>query len=412
MYLARLLLTCSTVACLVRSTLGKQAASGRHIGLFTNTGPYSHDAMMYQLAEKLANNGHKVTVIQIRASALLHKIQTQIWHSTVPFGDDRPNLKSLTLFLKILDFQTDGCEAALRHEPFVRRIKALDLDLLVMDFLLNECALGMSLMLNVPRVYLSNYPMTDTYMDYFGIPSNPAYLPTTVTKLTSPMDFVRRMLNCVCRLILSYVRGIIMAKSEKLYRRLGYKLQRYAPEEKRTILYATPSEFLLDSPRPLTHTVKYFGCSNCMLKRLYNVATRKGVILVSFGTIPNAHYLPERIISVFRSVFANLQEYSVLLQLPDIQKIAMNMTSNVVVANWIPLQELLGDPSVKLFITHGGIGSVIEAITNAVPILGIPLQGDQVYNLGRLIEKGIADVIYIPELSFMHDNCQLSVRNI
>jgi glucuronosyltransferase len=44
---------------------------------------------------------------------------------------------------------------------------------------------------------------------------------------------------------------------------------------------------------------------------------------------------------------------------------------------------VLAHPNVKLFITHGGLLSKQEAITRGVPLLGIPVYGDQRLNMRK-----------------------------
>lgn len=47
-------------------------------------------------------------------------------------------------------------------------------------------------------------------------------------------------------------------------------------------------------------------------------------------------------------------------------------------------------PKVKLFISHGGIGGIHEAIDAGVPILGFPIFGDQARNIGHIVNAGMA----------------------
>jgi len=47
-----------------------------------------------------------------------------------------------------------------------------------------------------------------------------------------------------------------------------------------------------------------------------------------------------------------------------------DLPSNVKLSDWLPQQDLLAHPNVKLFITHGGFGSITEAGV----ILNIPQQ--------------------------------------
>lgn len=56
-------------------------------------------------------------------------------------------------------------------------------------------------------------------------------------------------------------------------------------------------------------------------------------------------------------------------------------------------------PNVKLFITHGGLHSIEEAIYNAKPMVAIPFFADQVTNV-RIAEKnGYAKVVMFDKLS-------------
>lgn len=47
-------------------------------------------------------------------------------------------------------------------------------------------------------------------------------------------------------------------------------------------------------------------------------------------------------------------------------------------------------PKVKLFISHGGISGVHEAVDAGVPVLGFPLFYDQPRNIENLVEAGMA----------------------
>lgn len=46
-------------------------------------------------------------------------------------------------------------------------------------------------------------------------------------------------------------------------------------------------------------------------------------------------------------------------------------------------------PNVKVFITHGGLGGLQEALNFGVPMIGVPLFCDQFYNVENFVNKGI-----------------------
>lgn len=61
--------------------------------------------------------------------------------------------------------------------------------------------------------------------------------------------------------------------------------------------------------------------------------------------------------------------------------------------------QLSGHPNLKLFITHGGLLSVQEATFYQVPILGMPVFGDQFHNIYQAERDGWANVINWNELN-------------
>ncbi|CAH4033573.1 unnamed protein product [Pieris brassicae] len=47
----------------------------------------------------------------------------------------------------------------------------------------------------------------------------------------------------------------------------------------------------------------------------------------------------------------------------------------------LPQSDQLRHPNIKLFITQGGLQSTDEAMNAGVPLVGIPMLGDQWYNV-------------------------------
>ncbi|XP_019898943.1 UDP-glucuronosyltransferase 2B15 isoform X2 [Esox lucius] len=69
------------------------------------------------------------------------------------------------------------------------------------------------------------------------------------------------------------------------------------------------------------------------------------------------------------------------------------LSPNTRVYNWIPQNDLLGHPKTKAFITHGGTNGLYEAIYHGVPMVGVPLFGDQYNNIFQIKNKGAAVMV-------------------
>ncbi|KAH9513859.1 hypothetical protein Btru_031580 [Bulinus truncatus] len=61
---------------------------------------------------------------------------------------------------------------------------------------------------------------------------------------------------------------------------------------------------------------------------------------------------------------------------------------NIMAAAWVPQNDLLGHPNTKVFISHCGKNGQYEALYHGVPILCLPMYGDQWYNARRGSAKG------------------------
>ncbi|KAB0793748.1 hypothetical protein PPYR_13368 [Photinus pyralis] len=72
---------------------------------------------------------------------------------------------------------------------------------------------------------------------------------------------------------------------------------------------------------------------------------------------------------------------------------------NVKLGKWFPQQDILAHPNIKLFVTHGGLLSVIEAIYHGVPVVGIPVFGDQEMNMAVAEADGYGKLLRFSDLT-------------
>ncbi|XP_044271140.1 UDP-glycosyltransferase UGT5-like isoform X1 [Tribolium madens] len=123
---------------------------------------------------------------------------------------------------------------------------------------------------------------------------------------------------------------------------------------------------------------------------------KEGVVYFSMGSALQSVNLPIEKREALLKVFSRLKE-KVLWKWED--DVLPGQPSNVKLEKWLPQQDILAHPNIKAFITHGGLLSLIESVYHGVPILAIPVFGDQVTNAMEATWNGCGRYILYSELN-------------
>ena len=118
------------------------------------------------------------------------------------------------------------------------------------------------------------------------------------------------------------------------------------------------------------------------------------VILVSFGSFLEG--IPSKYSNIFFEVFGKLKQL-IVMKKPGF--VSPNISSNIIMMDWLPQNGILAHKNVKLFVTHCGLNSILEAVYNAVPILGVPFAFDQPFNAVTAEAKGLGLWLKLSHLS-------------
>ncbi|CAH0713974.1 unnamed protein product, partial [Brenthis ino] len=130
--------------------------------------------------------------------------------------------------------------------------------------------------------------------------------------------------------------------------------------------------------------------------KTYLDSLEKGVIYVSFGTNILPKMLPSDKLDIMVKVLSNLP-YDVLWKWNDDE--LPGKADNIKISKWYPQSDLLRHPKVKLFITQAGLQSTDEAISAGVPLVAVPMLGDQWYNAEKYVRHGIGTKLDIKHLT-------------
>nr|XP_018896358.1 PREDICTED: UDP-glucuronosyltransferase 2B20-like [Bemisia tabaci] len=111
----------------------------------------------------------------------------------------------------------------------------------------------------------------------------------------------------------------------------------------------------------------------------------EGVIYFSLGSYIQPNMLREHVRRAFEETFKKVKYRVIWKQSEPIE----GATENILQKSWLPQNEILAHPKCKLFVTHGGYNSLVEAMTAGVPVLGLPVFVDQHHNVAYYEHMGV-----------------------
>ena len=127
--------------------------------------------------------------------------------------------------------------------------------------------------------------------------------------------------------------------------------------------------------------------------------SKNGVIYLSFGSALKGSLMTEENRKLLLNALGRFKQYDVIWkweteEMPD-------KPENVMLSKWLPQQEILGHPNLKVFITHAGQSSFQETLCHQKPVVAIPISGDQPNNAAEVERLGFG--ISQPWLSLDED---------
>ena len=231
---------------------------------------------------------------------------------------------------------------------------------------------------------------------FLGNPDNPSHMPGTFLPMLEPLSLKERLISSFIHFLLDYNLHIWFWEE---WTRLGeYADIQYS---KWAELMRTRVDLLLQATHHVTHgpsvlapnTVEIGGI-HCREGRplpphLQTILDSHpaGVLLVSFGSSIKPSQMTKEKMKVFLETFSQLN-YTVIWKW-DGEEMS-DLPSNVILQTWVPQQDLLAHPHLKVFVTHGGLLSLQETLYHSTPIVGIPLGNDQKPNMMRAERNGYA----------------------
>uniref|UniRef100_A0A3B1K4X8 UDP-glucuronosyltransferase n=1 Tax=Astyanax mexicanus TaxID=7994 RepID=A0A3B1K4X8_ASTMX len=308
------------------------------------------------------------------------------------------NVKKLLTFNEM---QVKGCETLLYDKPLMKSLKERGFDVMLTDPFL-PCGLIIAEAFSIPTVnFLRGIPC-GLDMAAAQCPSPPSYIPRLLTGNSDVMNFPQRVKNMVMTGLEPLMCKTLYSSSDELSSRYLQRDTTYKELLSHSAIWLMRYDFTFDYPRPMMPNMVTIGGINCAKKKslpadleeFVNGSGDHGFVVFTLGSMVSE--LPEAKAREFFEAFRQIPQ-RVLWRYTGV--VPKDAPKNVKLMKWLPQNDLLAHPKAKAFITHGGTHGLYEGLCNGVPMVMIPLFGDQGDNVQRMVVRGVAESLNIFDIT-------------
>uniref|UniRef100_A0A7E4W7M9 glucuronosyltransferase n=1 Tax=Panagrellus redivivus TaxID=6233 RepID=A0A7E4W7M9_PANRE len=385
---------------------------------------HSHFVFQNKLADVLVEEGHNVTILvpELDTDAIAVHTKADLLIRSQPvdaynfsgsasgqaiFWQSSNNMMTFAVMMRNLYLKLNTvCDRLFADAEFAEFMRAQKFELALLEPL-DYCGFSYLKYINVTN-YVTASPLafSDNHGVVMGLPGR-RHAVALNTDWDPEMSIWERIEN----FILAYVRTLFIPLPphwDTLEEKYGIGVSPGQAITEAKYIFVNTEEHM-DYPRPVSHKVVYIGGitiapghAEAMTGDIAEVVeASKKVVLVSFGSLAKSSDMPP----AFQQAFVKLFEAN-----PDITFIwkyentssGMNPAkhlSNVFLSTWVPQKSILAHPKTIGFVTHGGMNSISEATHHGVPLIVIPLFGDQPRNAKMVRYRKTAVLINKAEIT-------------
>ncbi|CAH1375675.1 unnamed protein product [Tenebrio molitor] len=389
----------------VSLTYSYVAESAKILGIFPVPAT-SHYILGSALMRGLAERGHDVTVINSYGEKDLPKNGSYRDILLTGFLEmakkrreqinsfDREDMNSFLSTAFIHYFMLELTEHTLNHTNVQKLLHSNEtFDVVIVEQFMTYGLKALATHFKGHLVLLSTVGANAWVNLFVGNPAPPSYVPALLLSYSSKMTFYERSVNSLMYIFTEFINNFyVLPKHRQLVRK-------YLPNgpDLNEILYNASVVFVnshhsTNDPVPYVPNMIDIGGFHVKppkklprdLQEFLDDA-ENGVIYFSLGSNIKCSDLPPEKLEAFLNTFSKLKQKVLWKWETDVLP---GKPTNVKLGKWLPQQDILAHPNMKLFITHGGLLSTTETIYHGVPVLAIPIFGDQRLNTQKIVNSG------------------------
>ncbi|XP_021044675.1 UDP-glucuronosyltransferase 2B17-like [Mus pahari] len=392
---------------------------------------FSHWMNIKIILDELVQRGHEVTVLRPSAYYFLDPKKSPGFKFEIfPTSVSKDNLENF--FIKLVDVWTyelprdtcfsysplmpymfdelsgyylSLCKDVVSNRQLMTKLQESKFDVLLSD----PVAFGGELiaeLLQIPFLYSLRFSAGYKFEKSSGrflLP--PSYVPVILSGLGGQMTFIERVKNMICMLYFDFWFQMqscqVFSVSFAHLLHLG-RPTTLAETMGKAEMWLIRSYWDLEFPHPSLPNIDYVGGLHCKpakplpkdMEEFVQSSGDHGVVVFSLGSMVSN--MTEDKANTIAWALAQIPQ-KVLWKFDG--KTPATLGPNTRVYKWLPQNDLLGHPKTKAFITHGGANGIYEAIYHGIPMIGIPLFGEQHDNIAQMVAKGAAVTLNIRTMS-------------
>ncbi|XP_066178459.1 UDP-glucuronosyltransferase 1A1-like isoform X3 [Sylvia atricapilla] len=381
----------------------------------------SHWLSMRELLDTLQQRGHEVVVVAPEVSwhikpsksfvmkmypvPFTQEEMDEVFKGSVEvFFEEGPFLervirqyhqakKSSALFLA-------ACTHLIHNKELMKYLEETKFDAVLTDPFL-PCGQIVAEHLSLPSIYFLQQIPCGLEYQATQCPNPPSYVPRVFTDLTDHMTFLQRVKNMIYHIPNFFLCDVVYQPYAELASEFLKREVTMLDLLRQASIWLMKLDFVLQFPKPLMPNMVLISGVNCAYKKLdqefeamVNASGEHGIVVFSLGSMVSeipmkkAMEIAEGLGTIPQTVFWRYTG-----------KAPPNLPKNVKLVKWLPQNDLLAHPKTRAFITHGGSHGVYEGICNAVPMVLMPLFGDQMDNAKRVESRGAGLTLNILEMT-------------
>nr|AHX56955.1 UDP-glycosyltransferase 212B1 [Strigamia maritima] len=357
-------------------------------------GSRSHRFALVPIAKQLGQHGHQVTFVSTYSfEDSIPANVTEIAYTqfadyfkilqgiTIDLGQDG---WSIDIMKRYYNYHSDLCQQFFESRLLQNWISSGKLfKIVIIDSAMHECILPLWSFVGQNIVIMNTGLLNPWVSDYMNVPTPFAYIPFIGSPHNQHMDFFQRFVNTVYWILAKYVTRL---SEDVFYKNVVLPYFPNSKPHRETLnnisLALVNIDPIMTPPSPSVPNVIRIGGIQCRpplplpegkLKNFVDSSDENGFILFSFGSVIDGSLINEKLRNTFIAAFAQIKQRVVWKYESQLS----GLSNNVMTADWLPQQDLLGHPKIRAVISHGGLQSLQESIYHAVPSICFPFTTDQ-----------------------------------